>query len=118
MTTHDLFLEFLAAVPVGHEVVIEYLARRRGKKVEVDARFPFVVDVTTGIRYGSGSISPHPANVARGFEPDPDLFVAERYAAVVRGCEVMSTMGSQVDSVWTHLVVEIRKHLPADEAGG
>ncbi len=108
VTTESFLCPFLAAVPVGHRVALEYHeydAGVIGRKMEIDRRWFVVVDLDTGIRWGSKYT--WTAEIA----PNAERKLKERYEGTVRGCDVSSHMGSQFHDVWTRLTVELDRKI-------
>lgn len=108
MATESFLCHFLVAVPVGHRVAIEYHefdAGVIGRKMEIDRRWFVVVDLETGIRWGSKY------TWSAEITPSPERRPKERVEGTVRGCDVSSHMGSQFHDVWTRITVEIERKI-------
>ncbi|HQP35223.1 MAG TPA: hypothetical protein PLI95_08595 [Polyangiaceae bacterium] len=106
MPLQNIVCTFLAPIPVGHRVALEYHEREvglMGRTKEIDGQWFVVIDLDTGIRWGSQySWSRDPP-----FVEDPDRKPKERYEGVVRACDVSSFMGVENLATWTRLVVDV-----------
>jgi hypothetical protein len=103
MATTQLMFNFLAAIPVGHRVVIEYYSAPAGLFVNrrvIDRGFPVIRDLDTGIQWASSSCW------GRDFQGIKDRELAESVEGVVKKCLVSSHMGSALSETYTVLVVE------------
>jgi hypothetical protein len=90
MAVHEFKLPFLAAVPVGSRVAIEVY--------DDNPRAPVIVDLATGIRWGSA--------VVYGPEFEKQSRLSRRSEVIVRGCWVGSNMGFTNVGTHTRLLVE------------
>jgi hypothetical protein len=92
MAVHEIKVPFLAAVPVGNRIAIEIY--------DDDPQHPVIVDLVTGIRWGSSQTW----GMEFGFRA-PKL--SRRSEVVVRGCWVGSGMGFNTNvQAHTKLLVE------------
>ena len=87
---NEIRVPFLAPIPVGHRIAIEIY--------DNNAQVPVIVDLVTGVRYGSGRI------LGRQFEATPKL--SRRSEVIVRGCFVGTEMGYSLTEVQTKLLIE------------
>lgn len=112
VSPHTFLCTFLAPVPVGHRVAVEYHEEdvgTFGKKLQIDGRWFVVIDRDTGIRWGSQyTWSRDPP-----FRPNPSRRVAQRWEGVVQSCDVSSHMGSESQDIWTQLVVDVQRRAEA-----
>lgn len=101
----NLQLRYLAPIPVGHSIAIDYFETETGfvtRTIEVDREHPMVTDLQTGICWGSHR---HWGRLA--FDAGQRGKLAERVMGVVRGCWVSSNMGNEYAETYTMLVVDV-----------
>lgn len=106
----QFFVQFLAPVPVGHRVLLEFHQADvgfLGTKLEVRREWPLITDEDTGIVWGSGQhFGQH------GFDPKAQKPTVERVRGVVRGCFVNDGCGGSWDQTSTMLLVEVQSRGP------
>ncbi|MCA9715753.1 MAG: hypothetical protein H6713_23605 [Myxococcales bacterium] len=113
MSRHiELPLRFCAPIPIGHEIMVVIHGARAGSDAPW-AHEALVVDLTTGIEYGTARQFRAPSSArfedAPPFDELPeDLPVDEVVRGVVSRCRVLSgALSDAAENIWTVLRVEI-----------
>ena len=104
-------LEFLAPIPVGHRVELEYFEYEAGvvkPTMRIDKKHPVVVDLETGIRWHG------PRHSGPSFARDPGQQHARSEIARVVACDVQ-TYGSDAIGLRTRLTLDPEEKI--DPAG-
>lgn len=90
MPPKEIQVPYAAPIPVGHRIAIEIYENR--------SVLPVIVDLVTGIRWGTGIIW------GRRFDARPKL--SRRSEVIVRGCWVGADMGPNGNETHTKLLIE------------
>ena len=92
MPPKEIHVPFPAPIPVGHRIAIEIY--------DNNSTLPVIVDLVTGIRWGSGVVW------GRRFDRDPKPKLSRRSEVIVRACWVGADMGFNANETHTKLLIE------------
>lgn len=105
-----VIVEFVAPIPVGHRVQVVRVQHWStplfgGPGSWQDASDPIVIDVDTGIIYGSTIMCRHLVPSPLSFQPNAGYHIARVMEGRVGTC-VVSSYGGDQSSVYTYLGIE------------
>jgi len=114
---HQIVCAFAAPIPLGHRVECRWFSQQieklfGGSEAHTFQFEPLVIDLQTGIEYGTqrpwrhGSAKAMHQPLPIGPEPNPEVQVTHRLVGTVRRCRVISLPMYERGAIQTHLDIQ------------